>query len=273
MDSREGNSNAYVNPIFLNDDLQPPPYISIYPFSISVHDSKINETSLPELFQNSSEPISYDQLYLPNNNLSNQNVFTTDQVIIRTNETNMENRLRKQFNSNLSKSYLIRHILFISLSSLTLISFQIVLMNNESVLSQTASGLWCGFGNLFTLLSAILAIKYSKLWLLISTIMLHFLCITLNLGALIVINCIATTRYSSCNYPTFNSSLSTNCNESNLKYGNIAMIVIGASCMLIIVSQWNNQLSGTVSASTVNKFKACIDKEVLEFNTKTTLAQ
>lgn len=154
------NHNSYINHTFVNDESQPPPYSSIYPFDSAQSQSKINEpvACLPELFQNSSEPISYDQLYLTNLPSQSQYVLNTEPVVIRI-ESNMQTRLQKQFSLHFQKPYLIRHILFICLSSLTLISFQIVLMNYNAVLSHIASGLWSGFVNLITLLSAILASK------------------------------------------------------------------------------------------------------------------
>lgn len=152
------HQNSYTNQTFLNDESQPPPYSSIYPFNSTQSQSKINEpvSSMPDLFQNSSEPISYEQLFLSNMPSQSHYALNTEPVVIRI-ETSMQTRLQKQFGLHFQKSYLIKHILFICLSSVTLISFQIVLMNYNAVLSHIASGLWAGFVNLITLLSAVLA--------------------------------------------------------------------------------------------------------------------
>lgn len=158
------NQNAYTNQTFLNDESQPPPYSSIFPFNSDQSQSKINEpvSSVPDLFQNSSEPISYDQLFLTNLPSQSQYALNTEPVVVRI-ESSMQTRLQKQFSLHFQKPYLIRHILFICLSSLTLISFQIVLMNYNAVLSQIASGLWAGFVNLITLMSAILTSKFKNM--------------------------------------------------------------------------------------------------------------
>lgn len=66
--------------------------------------------------------------------------------------------------------------------------------------------------------------------------MIHFLCITLNLGALIVINCVAATRYSSCAKQIYYTDFLINCEESSLKYGSVAMIVLGATCMFTLTT-------------------------------------
>lgn len=154
------NHNSYTNQTFLNDESQPPPYSSIYPFNSAQSQSKINEpvSSMPDLFQNSSEPISYEQLFLSNLPSQSQYALNIEPVVIRI-ESNVQTRLQKQLSLHFQKPYLIKHILFICLSSLTLISFQIVLMNYSAVLSHFASGLWGGFVNLITLLSAVLASK------------------------------------------------------------------------------------------------------------------
>lgn len=84
-------------------------------------------------------------------------------------------------------------------------------------------------------------VKYAKVWLLIISIISHFICITISLGSFIVINSVAASRYGACPYnPYFNDNFyepmdKNNC-SLNMKYANIALIVIGATCMVMFVS-------------------------------------
>lgn len=169
MANRSELSTIFNNPSFLNDDSQPPPYSSICPFTIgqsmSNFDLKLNEPNSQDhlspisnvastsLFQNTSEPISYEQLFLTN--LTSYSNMPSSRYLFQSTDpsqpSSMETTLRKQFQIKFPKAYLLRHSLFITVSSLILISFQIILMNNESILSHLGTGLWSGLGNLFTI--------------------------------------------------------------------------------------------------------------------------
>ena len=137
------------------------------------------------LFQNSTqEPISYDELYstrflFAQNGRVEANHDTSSAVPATAvftqppyrnhNQSNNSsahnnhlyssysqgNRVRKQFHIIFTKSYLLKHFIFISVSSMMIILFQIILMNNQSILSHLAGGIWCGLTNLFTLLITI----------------------------------------------------------------------------------------------------------------------
>ena len=85
--------------------------------------------------------------------------------------------------------------------------------------------------------------KFAKVWLVVLSILVHLLCITFGLGSLLIINCIAATQYSSCsNYLNYEASAyhhyvdQQNCAAMNLKYANIAIIILGASCMIMLVT-------------------------------------
>lgn len=207
MENRsDSNTSAfYCNPSFLNDDSQPPPYSSIYPLSISQtlanYESKTSGTSSTvvhtdqistnivntdlnpnsacvnssNLFQNASEPISYDQLFL--NSASTYSSAPSTRFLFQSRTdlqpNGMQDRLRKEFKKQMHRSYLLRHTIFIILSSLSLISFQIILMNNKSVLSHLASGLWCGFVNLLTLLLSLLTSKLITVNLIIKVYLIN----------------------------------------------------------------------------------------------------
>lgn len=147
-----------------------------------------NANLTSNLFQNSTqEPISYDELYstrflfqngrgaelnsdvvsVPNtvfiqpyqhhhHNQSNPSNAANNHLQSSYSQTN---RVRKQFHIIFTKSYLLKHFIFISVSSMMIILFQIILMNNQSILSHLAGGLWCGLTNLFTLLITIITCK------------------------------------------------------------------------------------------------------------------
>lgn len=72
----------------------------------------------------------------------------------------LNNRVRKQFHQIFTKGYLLKHFIFISASSMMIILFQIILINNQSILSHLAAGLWCGLANLFTLLITIITCMF-----------------------------------------------------------------------------------------------------------------
>lgn len=106
--------------------------------------------------------------------------------------------------------------------------------------------------------------RYAKVWLLIIAIILHFMCLTVSLGSFVVINSVAASRYGSCSstssfYNPFYDHVvfdhqqqqqqqqllladsnkldaAANCLGTNLKYANIAMIILGATCMVMFVS-------------------------------------
>ena len=68
--------------------------------------------------------------------------------------------------------------------------------------------------------------------------MIHVFCIMISLGGLVVINCMAATRYSTCSYYSYYDSLyddKNTCYSSN-KYANIAIIILGSTCMLMFVT-------------------------------------
>lgn len=87
--------------------------------------------------------------------------------------------------------------------------------------------------------------KFAKVWLVVISILVHLLCITFGLGSLLIINCIAATQYSSCsNHLSYEGPGAAyhhfvdqqNCAAVNLKYANIAIIILGASCMIMLVT-------------------------------------
>ena len=72
---------------------------------------------------------------------------------------------------------------------------------------------------------------------------MHFFCIMINLGSLVIINCVAATRYNSCAYyqsygRPFDYADRAFCQSlnGNVKYINIAMIILGATCMFLFVN-------------------------------------
>lgn len=77
------------------------------------------------------------------------------------NRQSINTRVRKQFHQIFTKAYLLKHFIFISVSSMMIILFQIILINNQSVLSHLAAGLWCGLANLFTLLITIITCEFN----------------------------------------------------------------------------------------------------------------
>ena len=180
-------SSIHNNRAFLNDELQPPPYSSIYPseddsskvYSIANTLSTQNElngqfiqqinsnftrpntnnyTGTSNLFQNSIEPISYDDLFE-----CNQSTINSTRILVQAQNNQhpiltqhwqhqrRTNILIKQLKINFPRSYLLRHTLIITLTSLILITFQTILLSRNSILSNWCSGFWCGFGNLLTL--------------------------------------------------------------------------------------------------------------------------
>lgn len=99
--------------------------------------------------------------------------------------------------------------------------------------------------------------RYAKVWLLIISIILHFMCLTVSLGSFVVINSVAASRYGACTsfYNPFydhviyeqqagnglvdksgSAAAVNNCLSTNFKYANIAMILLGATCMVMFVS-------------------------------------
>jgi len=156
--------NHLENRSYLHDDSQPPSYSSIFHSAskseASTKDlqgppSYSNQQTLPShlaesLFQNSpNQPISYEELF----SVQADNLFynhSDNHLYENTNSTN-ENSLRKQLNILFPKGYLLRHIIFVSLSTLLLIVFQTILISNEAVLSNFGAGIWCGIINFITL--------------------------------------------------------------------------------------------------------------------------
>ena len=72
-------------------------------------------------------------------------------------------------------------------------------------------------------------------------IMLHVISIMFGIGGLIVINCVAATKYSYCSYypapdSSYNYSDRNSCSTYNLKYMNVAGILLGAVCMVMFVT-------------------------------------
>jgi hypothetical protein len=168
MSSAHFQSNRSEIRSCLHDDAQPPSYSSIFP-SLSKNEAQIKDSegspsdpSQPQstlqnhlaesLFQNSTnQPISYEELFrvqvgysLSNNNLD---------LNLHENSTNVinQNSLRKQLNILFPRGYLLRHVIFVSLSTLILIVFQTILISNQAVLSNLSAGIWCGIFNFITL--------------------------------------------------------------------------------------------------------------------------
>lgn len=148
--------------------------------------------STASLFQYSQEPMSYEELFHTNNdqtsnlvyaNSNNSSVasgglnrsghyfYSDNQSSDRS--TNLPtpivlqrrqqvSQLRKQLEMQFPKAYFFKHSIFIILTSITLIIFQIVLMANDAMLSNLSSGIWAGLACLFTVLLSILTCKCTK---------------------------------------------------------------------------------------------------------------
>lgn len=182
---------VFSNRSFIDDDSNPPSYHSIYPSAMasSQDDSKEQKPSssgatsnlVANLFQNTShgsqEPISYDQLYSPaaSQFLYSGDGFSLPSTIVVQHRlpppriipppiNTINNQVRKQFHQIFTKGYLLKHFIFISVSSMMIILFQIILINNQSILSHLAAGLWCGLANLFTLLITIITCMCLKIF-------------------------------------------------------------------------------------------------------------
>lgn len=228
---------VFNNRSFLDDDSNPPSYSSIFPLNdTNKEHQKSNDPAVLQdqnhhrstsiignLFQNSQEPISYQELFshqvnhdedeefnhrhLPtssystrylfhqqnedhhprrpvdlvvHNNFNGSDVQTTSSVIIQQpnvplaaaaaasvilashsleygasqNEPHSyrnNSKMRQQFKKIFTKSFLFKHFIFTILLTVMMILFQIILTNNQSVLSHFASGVWCGLINLLTI--------------------------------------------------------------------------------------------------------------------------
>lgn len=288
--------SIYPSGLTSTDEKDPKPTSSSSANDPSSSHTAAASSLVANLFQNMShdscastqqEPIiSYDQLYYPPLQQPTSLLSTPNALVIQhrppplhhsasatsnryaagsysssssssTNRQSINTRVRKQFHQIFTKAYLLKHFIFISVSSMMIILFQIILINNQSVLSHLAAGLWCGLANLFTLLITIITLRYAKVWLLIISIILHFMCLTVSLGSFVVINSVAASRYGACTsfYNPFydhviyeqqagnglvdksgSSAAVNNCLSTNFKYANIAMILLGATCMVMFVS-------------------------------------
>jgi hypothetical protein len=188
--------SGVTNSAFLiNDETNPPAYSAIFPFKIDESEgnkcdakrsnilpsystlaNEQNSFGTTSFSMYSQSPISYNELFNHQgstlaNNLSSRFLFQQSnddmppspiilEQLQRAEELN-ENSLRKQIETIFPKSYLLRHSIFIVASSLTLICFQIILMNNNGILSYLGSGIWAGLFNLFTLFVSVITCKYN----------------------------------------------------------------------------------------------------------------
>ena len=205
------NQAFQVNDEAILNESQPPSYSSIFANNLnlqnesdsnqtvsnSVQNSK-REQQLHQfnLFQHSSEPLSYTELF--NTNIENENIFGsqsnryypsfddpipglmgTSQPALsysRSNNNNYNNRRRpnrtntnnnqliKQLHKHYSKTYIIRHSIFVSIASLILIIFQIYLMTNQTILSHMASGIWAGLVNLIVIIASLITSKFNVIF-------------------------------------------------------------------------------------------------------------
>lgn len=197
-------SNGVNNSAFLiHDEANPPSYSAIFPFKIEDNESKSDakRLNIPPSYsalaneQNnfgttsfsmySQSPISYNELFNHQgstlaNNLSSRFLFQQGsddlppspiilEQLQRVEDSIESNNLRKQIETIFPKSYLLRHSIFIVASSLTLICFQIILMNNNGILSYLGSGIWAGLFNLFTLFVSVITCKLNNFFLIFLT--------------------------------------------------------------------------------------------------------
>lgn len=174
----------FVNPIFLTDDPQPPSYSSIFPVTstdveteaakpaeqqydpiryedymcfASVVDGRAvsNELSLSPscrfLFQNAPDQA------MPggrqHDESTTRDAMSSFDYLSSSQQFNLirEMRLKKYLADMYPREYLLRHCVFVTVGSVALIAFQILLMGYASILSHLASGIWCGVINLLTL--------------------------------------------------------------------------------------------------------------------------
>jgi hypothetical protein len=188
------SANLYINNEgFVVDEIMPPPsYSSIFPFQDDHSALKIYSiTTTPEAIQINTgrppsanntlrainlEPISYDELFqtsshAPTRNMTGNSILSSECSSSRINSQSssllmaqstqvlIANNLIKQIRIHFKQSYLISHFLFIILTSLTIITFQIILMNNNTKFSYLGCGIWCGLTNLATLIVSIATSK------------------------------------------------------------------------------------------------------------------
>ncbi len=184
---------SYINPAFLDDDSKPPPYSLIYPSESNANlaDLKPNSSTNFGLYEQDAfqadryEPIRYEDMFYSGDTSSsvpscrflfqnaeemlpvsssvfdhqNNNRLTFGRNSNLSAQALRESKIRKGFNMFYSRTYLLRHFVLISLISLTLIFFQVVLINYQAILSHLASGIWCGLFNLATLVFTLITSK------------------------------------------------------------------------------------------------------------------